>query len=83
VGKALVDLYYRVSPPMAEFINEHPGLKPIVRTALVPPVVMSTVAVNTIPLQKAAILGVLALIVVALAVWATKRRGRGPAYTCR
>ena len=81
VGKALVDLYYRVSPPMAEFITEHPGLKPIVRAALVPAVAMSTVAVNTTPVQKAAILGVLALVVVALAVWATKRRGRGPQYT--
>jgi len=80
-GKALVDLYYRVSPPMAEFITEHPGLKPIVRAALVPAVAMSTVAVNTTPVQKAAILGVLALVVVALAVWATKRRGRGPQYT--
>ncbi len=81
VGKALVDLYYGVSPPMADFINEHPGLKPIVRTGLVPAVAMSTVAVNTTPVQKAAILGVLALVVVALAVWATKRRGRGPQYT--
>ncbi len=81
VGKALVDLYYRVSPPMAEFITGHPGLKPIVRATLVPAVAMSTVAVNTTPVQKAAMIGVLALIVVALAVWATKRRGRGPQYT--
>jgi hypothetical protein len=80
-GKALVDLYYRVSPPMAEFITEHPGLKPIVRAGLVPAVAMSTVAVNTTPVQKVAILGVLVLVVVALAVWATKRRGRGPQYT--
>ncbi len=79
-GKALVDLYYRVSPPMAEFITEHPGLKPIVRAGLVPAVAMSVVAVNTAPVQKAAILGVLALVVVALAVWATKRRGRGAEY---
>lgn len=78
VGKALVDLYYRVSPPIAEFITEHPGLKPIVRAALVPAVTMSTVAINTTPVQKAAILGVLTLVVVAVVLRATRRRGRGP-----
>jgi len=81
VGQALVDLYYRVSPPMAEFITGHPGLKPIVRAGLVPAVAMSTVAVNTTPAEKAAIIGLLALVSVAVAVWATRRRGRGPEYT--
>jgi Leucine-rich repeat (LRR) protein len=81
VGQALVDLYYRVSPPMAEFITEHPKLKPIVRAGLLPAVVMSTVAVNTTPAEKTAILGLLALVSVALVVSATRRRGRGPEYT--
>jgi hypothetical protein len=80
VGQALVDLYYRVSPPMAEFITEHPGLKPIVRIGLVPAVAMSTVTVNTTPAEKAAIVESVVLVSVALAVWAKRRRGRGPEY---
>ena len=81
VGKALVDLYYRVSPPMAEFITEHPSLKPIVRAGLLPAVAMSTIAVNTTPAEKIAIIGLLVLVSVTLAAWATRRRGRGPQYT--
>jgi hypothetical protein len=49
VGRALVGVYYKVSPPMAKFITEFPNLKPIVRTALVPAVAMSAVVVNTAP----------------------------------
>jgi len=81
LGQTLVDLYYRVSPPIAEFITEHPSLKPIVRAGLVPAVVMSTIAVNTTPVEKTAIVGLLVLVSVALAVWEVKRRGRGPEYT--
>jgi len=81
VGKDLVEFYYRVSPPIAEFITEHPSLKPIVRAGLVPAVAMSTIAVNTTPTEKTAIIGLLVLFSAALAVWATRRRGRGPEYT--
>jgi len=81
VGKALVEFYYRVSPPIAEFITEHPSLKPIVRAWLVPAVAMSTITVNTTPVEKMAIVGLLVLVSVALAIWATRRRGRGPQYT--
>ena len=63
---------------MAEFITDHPNLKPIVRAGLVPAVVMSTVAVNTTPAEKIAIIGLVALVLVALAVWITRWRGRGP-----
>ena len=80
VGKALVDIYYRVSPPIAEFITEHPSLKSIVRTGLAPAVAMSTVAVNTSPAEKAAIAGLLVLLPAALAIWATRRRHRGSQY---
>ena len=81
LGQALVGVYYRVSPPIAEFITEHPSLKPIVRAGLLPAVAMSAVAVNTTPIEKKAIVGLLALVSVALAVWAMRRRGRGPEYT--
>jgi hypothetical protein len=46
VGQALVGLYYRLSPPIAEFITEHPSLKPMVRTGLLPAVALSAVVVN-------------------------------------
>ncbi len=81
LGQALVDIYYRVSPPIAEFIREHPSLKPVVRAGLLPAVTMSAVAVNTTLVQKVVILGLLVLLLVTLAVWATRRRGRGPEYT--
>jgi len=81
VGQALVDFYYKVSPPIAEFITEHPSLKPIVRAGLVPAVALSTVAVNTTPAEKAAIVGLLVLVSVAVATLVTRRRGGGPEYT--
>jgi len=62
LGQALVDLYYRVSPPIAEFITEHPSLKPIVKAGLLPAVAMSAVAVNTTPAEKIAVVGLLALV---------------------
>jgi hypothetical protein len=81
LGRALVEVYYRVSPPIAEFITEHPSLKPIVRAGLLPVVAMSTLAVNTTPVEKTAIVGSLVLVSVALAVWAIRRRGRGSEHT--
>jgi len=73
--------FFRVSPPMAEFITEHPSLKPIVRAGLMPAVAMSTVVVNTTPVEKAAIVGLLVLVSVAVAIWVMRRRRRGPGYT--
>ena len=81
LGQALVGIYYRVSPPIAEFITDHPSLKPIVRAALVPAVAMSTMFVNTTSAEKIAILGLFVLVSAAVAVWAKRRRGRGSEYT--
>ena len=78
VGQAFVDFYYKTSPPMAEFITEHPGLKPIVRAGLLPAVAMSAVAISTTPAEKIAMAGFLVLVSVTLAVWATRRRRRDP-----
>jgi hypothetical protein len=47
VGRALVDAYYRISPPTAIFITEHPSLKPVVRVGLLPAVAASTIIINT------------------------------------
>jgi hypothetical protein len=80
VGRILTDFYYGVSPPIAEFITEHPSLKPIVRAGLVPAVAIGTIAVNISPAEKAAIVGCLVVFAVALAIWTTRRRDRGPKY---
>lgn len=81
LGQALVGVYYRVSPPLAEFITEHPSLRPVVRAGLLPAVAMSAIAVNTTPVEKMVTVGLLVLVSVAVAVWATRRRSRGPEYT--
>jgi hypothetical protein len=81
VGRVLVGLYYRFSPPIAEFITEHPRLKPVVRAGLLPAVALSTIALNTSAVEKMVIVGSLVLISVIVAVWATRRRGRGAEYT--
>jgi len=79
-GRAFVAFYYKVSPPIAEFITEHPTLKPIVRVGLMPAVAMSTVVVNTTPAEKTAIVVLLVLLLAATAVWADRRRVRRPEY---
>jgi hypothetical protein len=76
-GEALVALYYRISPPIAEFISEHPALKPVIRTGLVPAIGASKVIVNTSSGQKLAILGLLALTSLAVAAWTSRRRVKG------
>ena len=77
IGSAFVSLYYKVSPPMAEFINEHPALKPIVRAGLVPAVVMSTVAIDTTPTEKIAIASSLAFVCILVFVGLRRKIIRG------
>jgi hypothetical protein len=73
LGRILADLYYTVSPPVADFITEHPRLKPIVRIGLAPAVAMSKVGVNTTPAEKIAIIGLLTLVAVALVIGLARR----------
>lgn len=49
LGQAFVDFYCRISPPIADFIVEHPGLKPIVRAGLMPIVAMCSIVLDIIP----------------------------------
>jgi hypothetical protein len=49
LGQAIVDVYYTISPPMADFINEHPSLKPIVRAGLMPIVAMCSMVLGIVP----------------------------------
>jgi hypothetical protein len=76
LGRGLAYIYGRVGPPIAGLIYDHAYLKPVVRAVMWPLVVISTVGVNTAATGKAAIAGLLALVLVALAAWATRRRGR-------
>jgi hypothetical protein len=74
VGCILVGLYYKFSPPIAEFINEHPSLKPILRAGLLPAVTISTIAVNaTMPGQAVIVCLSVLVSVVAVATWAMRR----------
>ncbi len=57
VGSGFVSTYYNISPPVAGFVDDHPVLKPVVRTGLLPAVGVSTVALSTPLVVKLAILG--------------------------
>ena len=74
VWRALVAAYYKISPPIAKFIGEHPALKPVVRVALLPAIAVSTIALTTTLVQKVAIVCGLVLAFTVLAVWARMRR---------
>ena len=76
IGSAFVSLYYKVSPPMADFIEKHPTLKPIVRAGLWPAVAMSSVALNTTLAEKAVILVAMALFAAVLIKMWLRRRAR-------
>lgn len=47
-------LYYKTSPPIADFIADHPAVKPVVRAGLKPIVAINAFAVNTSLVQKIA-----------------------------
>jgi hypothetical protein len=77
IGRAFVSAYYRLSPPLAEFIDDHPSLKPIVRVGLMPAVGVSTVAVSTTLAQKIGILAGTALVCVSLVVCLRRKAVKG------
>jgi len=62
IGEKLVSLYYRVSPPIAQFIDTHPFLKPIVRAALQPAIGIATFVLHTSASEKIAVLALLLLL---------------------
>jgi hypothetical protein len=81
LGQALVDTYYRISPPVAEFITDHPKLKPVVRAGLMPAIAVSAIAVGTTPAEKTVTVCLLVLVSAAVATRARKRGRRGPEHT--
>jgi len=74
VGEEMVSLYYKYSPPMADFIDEHPAIKPIVRAGFLPAVSMSTGAVNTTPVMLGAIMGSLMALGAGVLAYLYRRR---------
>jgi hypothetical protein len=81
LGQALVNIYYSVSPPVAEFIAEYPGLKPIVRAGLAPAVAASGITVSTTAAEKTVMVCLLVLVSAVVTLWARKRGHRDVAHT--
>lgn len=77
-GRAAVDAYYRISPPLAEFISGHPGLTPAVRLGLMPVVAISAIAIRPDGAQETATAGSLLLASVAAVAWLTRGRRQRP-----
>ena len=46
IGKAFVKFYYKVSPPLADFISEHDSLRAIARLCLYPLIGLSWIALK-------------------------------------
>ncbi len=78
-GQLLVELYYSVSPPIALFITEHPGLQPAVRAGLLPAVVMAGLAISAGPAQIG-LAWLLIMVLGGVVLWARRWRGRRPEY---
>ena len=77
IGRAFVSAYYRISPPIAEFIDDHPALKPVVRVGLLPAVAMGTVAASTTLVEKMAIASSLAFVCILVFVGLRRKIIRG------
>lgn len=54
LGTAFVNAYYKLSPPVADFISEHEGLKAAVRLALKPVIVVAEYALEPELLEESA-----------------------------
>jgi hypothetical protein len=65
-GRAFVSWYYTHGPRGAQFLNDHPEWKPIVRTALLPAVAMAMFLTHTSSLTKMLIVLLIGLSVVLL-----------------
>ena len=61
-GRALVKLYYKLSPPLAAFIAERPLLRKITRTGIAPAVAFASVSLAATPAERAFIWAVFAVL---------------------
>ncbi len=83
IGQAFVKFYYIVSPPIAEFITEHPSLKPVVRAGLSPVITVAALLVRTSGTEMVAIVGLLVLASIGFGIWATRRMDKVLEYRRR
>jgi hypothetical protein len=67
-GRAFVSLYYKISPPVADFIKDKEALKLLVRILLIPFVVLSYVLVEGSSIVKFAFVAILCLSLISLLV---------------
>ncbi len=73
LGSEIVSTYYNVSPPVADFIADSPGLTPVVRGGLLPAVGVSTAATSITMLQKILIVSLLSILSIATVMWFRRR----------
>jgi hypothetical protein len=73
MGKALTEIYYSSSPPVADFVARHAILRTVVRWSLLPIVGASWLALK-IGLAPALVLAVLSLAVLCAVVLALYRK---------
>jgi len=77
VGSGFVSAYYKLSPPIAGFIDEHPALKPVVRAALLPSVGISQSGVGMGLAARATTVASMLLASIAAALWLRRRAVAG------
>lgn len=73
-GRAFVRWYYTYGPTAAQFVNDHPGLKPAVRAALLPAVGGAMFMTRTSTLTKIILFVVLGLLALPASLRAMKTR---------
>ncbi len=76
IGSALASAYYMGSPHAAGFIDDHPAVKPFVRTALLPAIGVSEAAVGLTVSHKIATAAALLLATSLVGYWVACRRAR-------
>jgi hypothetical protein len=69
VGRGLVQLYYRLSPPLAQALERHQEWKPFVRAALTPITALARWILQAGWWSTLAILGAIATAVLLIGVW--------------
>ncbi|MBF8259756.1 MAG: hypothetical protein HW377_2130, partial [Actinobacteria bacterium] len=77
-GRAFTSVYYRMSPPLAEWIARRPALRVAARYCLVPAVLFAELALDTAPGEKIALMCIILLLPGLLVFFSRKNAGRAP-----
>jgi hypothetical protein len=72
-GRLFTSTYYKYSPAIAGFVDDHPDVKPIIRGALVPAIGISNVALHTTFVQKL-LIGLSAFVILFAVLVIAKKR---------